>query len=130
MEREQFLLELRSSSELKNAPKIAQRKTMTVDGSAEEEGKKSIRVMQFNTLARALSTPEVGKFEMLEEGALDWPFRRARGAIQWQIVVCHIQGVKFVCYVKIQLTLYCEIITEFNCEIISPGHISDNSKTK
>ena len=85
MEREQFLLELRSSSELKDAPKIAQRKTMTIDGSAEEEGKKSvIRVMQFNTLAKALSTPEVGKFEMLEEGALDWPFRRARGASQWQ----------------------------------------------
>ena len=84
--REQFLLELRSSSELKNAPKIAQRKTMTIDGSsAEEEGKESvIRVMQFNTLARALSSPEVGKFEMLEEGALDWPFRRARGDIQWQ----------------------------------------------
>ena len=91
MEREQFLRELRSSSELKNAPKIAQRKTMTIDGSAEEK-EKSIRVMQFNTLARALSSPEVGKFEMLEEGALDWPFRRARGAIQWQIFVCHIQG--------------------------------------
>ena len=83
MEREQFLTELRSSSELKNAPKIAQRKTMTIDGSAEEK-EKSVRVMQFNTLARALSSPEVGKFEMLEEGALDWPFRRARGAIRWQ----------------------------------------------
>ena len=80
--RESFLMELRSSGELRNAPKIAQRETTTVDGSAGEEGKKSVRVMQFNTLARALSTPEVGKFEMLEEGALDWPFRRAREAIQ------------------------------------------------
>ena len=36
------------------------------------------RVMQFNTLAKALSSPEVGNFDRLEEGALEWPFRRAR----------------------------------------------------
>ena len=34
--------------------------------------------MQFNTLAKALSSPEVGNFDRLEEGALEWPFRRAR----------------------------------------------------
>ena len=75
-----FLKELRSSNDLKNAPKIADRKVLTVDG-----GGASARfcVMQFNTLAKALSSPEVGRFEMLEEGALEWPFRRARGVIQW-----------------------------------------------
>ena len=83
MERESFLRELRSSGELKNAPKIAERKKVSTVG-ASEEGKRRLRVMQFNTLAKALSSPEVGKFEMLEEGALDWPFRRARGVIQWQ----------------------------------------------
>ena len=84
MERESFLRELRSSAELKNAPKIAERKKVSTAVGASEEGKKRLRVMQFNTLAKALSSPEVGKFEMLEDGALDWPFRRARGVIQWQ----------------------------------------------
>ena len=84
MEREAFLRELRSSSDLKNAPKIADRKFLTVDGSrASDEESTRFSVMHFNTLAKALSSPEVGKFEMLEEGALEWPFRRARVAIQW-----------------------------------------------
>ena len=82
MERESFLRELRSSNDLKNAPKIADRKVLTVDGSgASDEESTRFRVMQFNALAKALSSPEVGKFEMLEEGALEWPFRKARVAI-------------------------------------------------
>ena len=75
MDREEFLKRLRSCSELKNRPKIAERKTVSVESG--DDGTSTFRVMQFNTLAKGLSTPEAA-FDMVEEGALDWPGRRAR----------------------------------------------------
>ena len=100
MERKSFK-ELRSSSELKNVPKIGERKSITVGGVSEKE--KRFRVMQFNTLAMALSTPEVGNFEMLEKGALDWPFRRTRVAIQWLDVSCNVQRERSAVYLFFHL---------------------------
>ena len=73
-----MLKSLRSSSELKNAPEIGERPVLKVGSVGGGESARFFRVMQFNTLAKALSSPEESAFERLEEGALLWPARRAR----------------------------------------------------
>ncbi len=71
-----YYLSYRSSDELRNRPTLLPRKQFAIEDTPASSS--SFSVLQFNTLAMALSSVEVGKFVCPQEGTLEWLPRRAR----------------------------------------------------